>query len=101
MLPLPKLCLLQRHNRETAVGQRYNRHVIFPRSVGRYFWGDNLSEISLEKHAKYITQTLLETGDTHAIRWLFSVVPPQIIKAMLPELRLSRKSAHFWKVYLS
>ncbi|MBW7944537.1 hypothetical protein H3C70_04000 [Patescibacteria group bacterium] len=72
-----------------------------PRSVARYFWGDNLHEISLEKHAKYITQTLLEKGDTDAVRWLFSVVPPQTVKAMLPELRLSKKSAHFWKVYLS
>ncbi len=46
--------------------------MIFPRSVGRYFWGDNLHEISLEKQAKYITQTLLEKGDTDAVRWLFN-----------------------------
>lgn len=72
-----------------------------PRSVTRYFWGDNLQEIRLENHTRYITQTLLEKGDTEALRWLFSVVPPQTVKTMLPELKLSKKSARFWQVYLS
>jgi len=75
--------------------------MILPQSVTRYFWGDNLQELNPRVHAKYITQTLLEKGDSDALRWLFSVFPSQVIKTMLPDLKLSRKSAHFWKVYLS
>ena len=72
-----------------------------PYSVTRYFWGDNLQEINPEKHAKYITQTVLEKGDTEALRWLFSVFPAQVIKTMLPDLKMNKKSTHFWKIYLS
>jgi hypothetical protein len=51
-----------------------------PRSVTRYFWGDNLQELDPQVHVAYITQTLLEKGDTEALRWLFSVFPAQAIK---------------------
>lgn len=72
-----------------------------PHSVTRYFWGDNLQELNPQVHAKYITQTLLEKGDSEALDWLFSIFPSQAIKTMLPDLKLSKKSAHFWQVYLS
>lgn len=72
-----------------------------PLTVTRYFWGDNLEELNPQVHAKYIAQTLLEKGDSAALQWLFSVFPCQVIKTMLPDLKLSKKSAHFWKVYLS
>lgn len=72
-----------------------------PQCVTRYFWGDNLQELNPRVHAKYITQTLLEKGDSDALRWLFSVIPSQTIKTMLPDLKLSKKSTHFWEVYLS
>lgn len=75
--------------------------MLLPQSVKRYFWGDNLQELNPQIHAKYITQTLLEKGDSEALNWLFLVFSSQVIKAMLPDLKLSEKSAHFWKVYLS
>ena len=73
----------------------------FPHSVARYFWGDNLQELNPQAHAKYITQTLLEKGDTKALSWLFSVFSAQAIKTMLPTLRLSKRSANFWATYLA
>lgn len=72
-----------------------------PQAAARYFWGDDLQELSLRKHRDYIVQTLLEKGDAAALRWLFTVIPRQTVKTMLPKLRLSKRSAHFWTVYLS
>lgn len=72
-----------------------------PQSVARYFWGDNLQELSPQTHPQYIAQTLLEKGDMEALHWLFSVVPLDTIKSMLPILKLSKRSAHFLAVYLS
>ncbi len=72
-----------------------------PNSLKKYFWGDNLSDIKWPDHKKYITQTLLEKGNSGAVRWLFSHVDKVQIVQMLPELRLSQKSSNFWKVYLS
>lgn len=72
-----------------------------PPSVARYFWGDNLQVLNLADHPRYIAQTLLEKGDIDALQWLFSVFPSPVIKTMLPKLKLSKRSAHFWEVYLS
>lgn len=72
-----------------------------PPSAARYFWGDNLQTLSLDDHSRYIAQTLLEKGDIDALQWLFSVLPTLVIKTMLPTLKLSKRSAHFWEVYLS
>jgi hypothetical protein len=76
-----------------------NHHI--PAFLTRYFWGDNIDELDLKKHTKYIVQTLLENGDSHALKWLFSVLDKSSIKLLLPELRLSKKSANFWHIYLS
>lgn len=72
-----------------------------PSYIEKYFWGDNLDELDLEKKNTYIIQTLLEKGDQKAIKWLFSVLGESVIKEALPAVRLSKKSEHFWNLYLS
>jgi uncharacterized UBP type Zn finger protein len=67
----------------------------------KYFWGDNLSDLSWPKHKKYIVQTLLERGNTSSLRWLFQHITREEVKKMLPTLRLPKKSNNFWGVYLS
>lgn len=73
----------------------------FPAQIKKYFWGDNLEELTLEKNKKYIIQTLLDKGDSEALRWLFSKVNRDEIQQLLPSLRLQSKSANFWQLYLS
>lgn len=72
-----------------------------PSSAAKYFWGDNLHDLDLQNHKKYIIQTLLEKGDQESLRWLFSVFGRKTIKQLLSDLKLSRKSANFWAIYLS
>lgn len=71
-----------------------------PSSVSKYFWGDHLQELDLQKHQKYIAQTLLEKGDSAATHWLFTQIPKVEVKLLLPQLKLSKKSANFWSLYL-
>lgn len=75
--------------------------ITLPKTIQKYFWGDNLRELNWEKHQKYIIQTLLEKGDSNAIHWLFSVTNKKELQSMLPQLRLEKKSANFWSIYLS
>ncbi len=72
-----------------------------PNFAARYFWGDNLEELDHQKHAKYIVQTILERGDVEALRWLSATYTLPTIKALLPKLKLSEKSANFWRRYLA
>lgn len=72
-----------------------------PVNITKYFWGDDLSQLSWEKHQKYIIQTLLEKGNRESISWLFSKINKQDILKQILELRLSPKSKNFWKIYLS
>lgn len=73
----------------------------FPNQLKRYFWGDDTESLSLEKNKKYILQVILERGDSRAVRWLLSNLGRQSVKRLLPSIRLSKKSAAFWKTYFS
>jgi len=74
---------------------------ILPDYVTKYFWGDNLSELSWEKHQKYIVQTLLNKGDGRASEWLLSRVDKNTLKENLPTYKLDKRSANFWEFYLT
>lgn len=72
-----------------------------PEFITRYFWGDDLKQLDFSKNKKYILQTLLERGNQKAIQWLFSILDRDSLKSMLPTLKLTKKSAHFWNIYLA
>jgi len=76
-------------------------HQELPLFILKYFWGDNIEELDLEKNSLYIIQTLLERGDQKAIRWLFSNIDQNRIKKILPSIKLSEKSKNFWNIYLA
>lgn len=71
-----------------------------PGHITKYFWGDDLSELSWDKHAKYLTETILNHGDIKALAWLFERTEKKQLKNHLDTYRLNPKSANFWKIYL-
>ena len=72
-----------------------------PEFITKYFWGDDLSQLDFSKNRRYVLQVLLERGNQKALQWLFSVIDRDSIKAILPTIKLGKKSAHFWSVYLA
>lgn len=74
---------------------------LLPDYVKRYFWGDDLSSLDLQKNQRYITQVILERGDSKAIKWLFETFTKGAVKNLLSTINLSKKSSSFWNVYLS
>ena len=72
-----------------------------PDYVSRYFWGDDLHELDIVKHEKYIVQVILEQGDLDAVHWLFNTYSSNQIQGWLPKLSLSKKSANYWSIYFS
>ena len=72
-----------------------------PPQVTKYFWGDDLNELSWEKHRTYIIQTILEKGDRSAVEWLLNRADKYELAQILPSLKLGQLSANFWQIYLS
>lgn len=75
--------------------------VAIPPYIQQYFWGDSLQDLSWDDHKRYITQTLLDKGDSKAISWLFEQTTKDEIRHSLSSFHLSQKSNNFWKTYLS
>lgn len=71
-----------------------------PVYLTKYFWGDDLGELSWDRHKKYITKTILEKGDKKAIGWLFDKSRKSEIRQCLPEMKLSPKSYNYWNLFL-
>ena len=74
---------------------------ILPDYVTKYFWGDDLAELSWEKHQKYIVETILNRGSSKAVNWLFGQVEKKKLVSSLDSYKLNPKSANFWRLYLS
>lgn len=72
-----------------------------PDYITKYFWGDDLDELSWEKHQKYIVQTLLNKGDGRAAGWLLNQIDKNTLRSNLPTYKLDMRSGNFWKFYLS
>jgi hypothetical protein len=72
-----------------------------PDYVTKYFWGDDLNELSWEKHQKYVTETILNRGNTEAVNWLFGKVDKNRLMGDLGKYKLNPKSANFWRIYLA
>jgi len=75
--------------------------VLIPNCVNKYFWGDDLTQLSWQKHKKYIIKTLLNNGDRKSISWLFTKINKPALKKQLTTIKLNSKSANFWRKYFS
>lgn len=73
---------------------------LLPPYVSKLFWGDNLEELSWENHQKYITEIILNKGDSDSVKWLFERSPKTALLSQLKSLKLTPKSANFWSIYL-
>ncbi|MBU1085421.1 MAG: hypothetical protein ABIJ43_01325 [Candidatus Beckwithbacteria bacterium] len=72
-----------------------------PSQAKKYFWGDDLSQLNWNQHENYITQTLLNQGDSKSISWLLKQKTSKDLLKMISSLKLTPKTRNFWKLYLS
>ena len=72
-----------------------------PKTVTKYFWGDDLKDLNWKDHKAYITKTILEKGDSKAIKWLVAKTGKNYIKKIAKVKKLDPKSKRFWNFYLS
>ena len=74
---------------------------MIPDHVKKYFWGDDLEDLSWDRHKAYITKTILQKGDLEAVKWLFNNADRQFIKNIVETKKLDPKSQNYWKIYFT
>lgn len=72
--------------------------MVIPKFIAKYFWGDDLGELRMAKHKKYIANTILEKGNAKAVKWLIGKVSRKELKKNLSK-KMSPKSRNFWQLY--
>jgi len=73
---------------------------ILPKHIAKFFWGDNLKDLSFKKNSKYISKTILSKGDLPAIKWLFKKQPKKQLEKFIKP-KMDKKSRNFWQIYFS
>ena len=68
-------------------------------AIRKYFWDINPQQATPAKYPHYYMTRILEKGDTAAVDWLLAEYGQDQIKMLLPSLKLSPKSANYWRHY--
>ncbi|MDP3888575.1 MAG: hypothetical protein Q8Q24_00880 [bacterium] len=71
-----------------------------PIFLHKYFWDIDPKKAQPKAHPEYYIKRVLELGDRRAFNWLKKVYGERKIKSVLPHVKLSPKSANFWKLVL-
>jgi hypothetical protein len=77
----------------------YNNSMSLSTHISGYFWDIDPENTSPKKHPRYYMTRILEFGDKRAIKWLFRVFGKEKVKEALLTLRLSDRSANYWRYY--
>ena len=68
-----------------------------PDFLKEYFLDVDIEKINLEKASFFVTERLLEYGDSREIRWVFKVYGKKIIKKVIMiSINISPKTGNFW-----
>jgi hypothetical protein len=79
----------------------YNQSMSLSTQIRGYFWDINPDTASPKKHPRYYITRILEEGNKRAVHWLFRMFGKSKVMNLLPTLRLSDKSANYWRYYFS
>lgn len=79
----------------------YNQSMSLSTHIRRYFWDIDPDSGSPKKHPRYYITRILEEGDWQAVNWLLRMFGKNKIKYLLPTLRLSDRSANYWRYYFN
>lgn len=69
--------------------------------IRQYFWDIDPENATPGKHTRYYAARILELGDREAVDWLFKLFGKEKIGELLPGLRLSERSANYWRIYFN
>lgn len=74
---------------------------MLPISMKKYFWDCDFNLLSMTDHRFFITERLLQLGNSNSIAWIMKKIDkPYIQKVVQNSRALDDKTINFWKIYL-
>ncbi len=77
----------------------YNFDMGLPKGLLKFFWDIDASSANPARHEKYYISRILEKGDKKAVTWLFGKFGKKTVKKSILSLKLSPRSANYWKKF--
>lgn len=67
----------------------------------KYFWDCDFEALSIKQYPVFISERILNFGDIHSLRWLFSEIDKAFLIKLVDRSRnLNQKTKNYWKLML-
>lgn len=72
-----------------------------PITMKKYFWDCDFNTLNMTDHKFFITERLLQLGNSSTIEWIMKHINKPYIQNVVQNSRLlDDKTINFWKIYL-
>ncbi len=74
---------------------------MLPLTLKKYFWDCDFNLLNMTDHKFFITERLLQLGNSSAIEWIMKIIDKPYIQKVIQNSRsLDDKTINFWMIYL-
>ncbi len=72
-----------------------------PEMLKKYFWDCDFKELNMDQYAFFITERILNFGDTTSLKWLIDRTDKAFLKQVVEKSRnLDNKTRNYWEIML-
>jgi len=81
---------------------KINEKTQIPGEFKKYFWDCNFSEITWDAYSFFITERILQFGNSDSIEWLLNKIDKNYLQSVLKKSRiLDKKTINYWEIVYS
>ena len=78
-----------------------NKMEPLPSKLKKYFWDCDFDSLNMEEYSGFITERILNFGNSDSIRWLLAHTDELSLKEIIENSRnLNEKTRNYWKTIL-
>lgn len=78
-----------------------SKNLEVPVKFKKYFWDCDIDDLTWNSYPFFITERILQYGNSESIEWLLNVIEIDFLKTVLKKSRnLDKKTLNYWKIIL-
>ena len=80
---------------------KINEKTEIPGKFKKYFWDCDFDGLSIASYPFFITERILQYGNSDSIEWLLNVIQIDFLKSVINRSRiLDKKTKNYWELIL-